>query len=37
MANLKLSDDTFGILLPFVTDRQMTDIRWDGKNLWIDD
>ena len=22
MANLKLSDDTFGILLPFVTDRQ---------------
>lgn len=37
MANLKLSDDTFGILLPFVTDRQITDIRWDGNNLWIDD
>lgn len=37
MANLQLSDDTFGVLLPFVKDKNITDIRWDGSNLWIDD
>lgn len=37
MANLKLSDDTFGPLLPYVQNNNITDIRWDGNNLWIDD
>lgn len=37
MKNLKLSDETFGILLPFVKNKDITDIRWDGHNLWIDD
>lgn len=36
MANLKLSDDTFGPLLPYVEDKDVTDIRWDGNNLWVD-
>lgn len=37
MANLVLKDEVFGDLLPFVKDKNITDIRWDGQNLWIDD
>ena len=36
MANLRLTEDTFGPLQPFVEDKDITDIRWDGNNLWID-
>ena len=36
MANLKLTEDTFGPLQPFIEDKDITDIRWDGNNLWID-
>lgn len=37
MANLVLSEDTFGILLPYIKEKTITDIRWDGNNLWLDD
>lgn len=36
MLNLKLSNDTFGPLLPYIEDKDVTDIRWDGNNLWVD-
>ena len=37
MANLVVKDEVFGVLLPFIKDKNITDIRWDGNNLWIDD
>lgn len=35
MANLRLTEDTFGPLQPFVEDKDITDIRWDGNNLGL--
>ena len=35
--NIQLSEDTFGILLPYIKNKHITDIRWDGSNLWLDD
>lgn len=37
MERLKLNSETFGPLMPFVEEKDITDIRWDGSNLWIDD
>lgn len=30
-------DENFGDLLPFIKDINVTDINWNGKQLWIDD
>lgn len=32
-----LSNENFGPLLPFIEDINVTDINWNGKQLWIDD
>lgn len=32
-----LSDENFGALLPFIQDINITDINWNGKQLWLDD
>ena len=37
MANLKISDAYFGELLPLIENEDITDINWNGKELWIDD
>lgn len=29
--------DTFGDLIPYLKDSNVTDINWNGKDLWIDD
>lgn len=30
-------EENFGALLPFIRDIEVTDINWNGKDLWIDD
>lgn len=37
MRKWELTDDVYGELLPYIEDKNVTDIRWDGENLWIDD
>lgn len=37
MADLYLEDKTFGDLLDFVKNDDITDINWNGSELWIDD
>lgn len=37
MEKLNLTDETFGILLPYINDDNITDINWNGENLWLDD
>lgn len=32
-----ITDDDFGPLLPFKNDSNITDINWNGRQLWIDD
>lgn len=32
-----LSSENFGPMLPFIEDINVTDINWNGKQLWIDD
>lgn len=32
-----LSSENFGPILPFIEDTNVTDINWNGKQLWIDD
>lgn len=32
-----MHEDNFGDMLPFVRDDNVTDINWNGKQLWIDD
>lgn len=34
--NLNISDEYFGELLPYIKDNLITDITWNGRNLWID-
>ena len=34
---LNLSDDSFGELLPYINDDAVTDINWNGTDLWLDD
>lgn len=36
MINLYLDDELFGPLLPYVEDDDITDINWNGEDLWID-
>ena len=33
----ELRDENYGTLLPFIQDVNVTDINWNGKQLWIDD
>ena len=33
----KLEDEAFGPLLPYIKDINVTDINWNGRQLWIDD
>ena len=37
MRELKLSEDLFGDLYPFIIDENVTDIKWNGYELRIDD
>lgn len=37
MNKLNLTDETFGELLPYINEDTITDINWNGKELWIDD
>lgn len=30
-------EDNFGVLLPYIRDIEVTDINWNGKELWVDD
>lgn len=32
-----MSDETFGVLLPLIEDDAITDINWNGNELWVDD
>lgn len=32
-----LKDENYGVLLQFIKDINITDINWNGMNLWIDD
>lgn len=32
-----MSDENFGELLPYIKDKNITDINWNGLQLWIDD
>ena len=34
--NLRISDEYFGELMPLIKDEQITDITWNGKDLWVD-
>lgn len=36
MAELYLEDEVFGELLPFIRDEQITDINYNGRDLWVD-
>ncbi|MGN0292770.1 MAG: ATPase, T2SS/T4P/T4SS family [Lachnospiraceae bacterium] len=36
MAELYLEDEVFGDLLPFIRDDQITDINYNGSDLWVD-
>lgn len=35
--NLTISNEYFGELLPFIQNEKITDITWNGRDLWIDD
>lgn len=35
--NLKIKDEYFGDFLPFIKNEDITDINWNGAELWIDD
>lgn len=37
MKYLTIVNEDFGPLLPFIVDANITDINWNGKDLWIDD
>jgi len=37
MANLKLNDEIFGELLPYIKSDTTTDINWNGMTLWLND
>lgn len=37
MEYLKIQDSDYGALLPFIKNKQITDINWNGKALWVDD
>lgn len=30
-------EENFGIILPYIQDKDVTDINWNGQQLWIDD
>ncbi|MCH4007220.1 MAG: CpaF/VirB11 family protein [Eubacterium sp.] len=35
--NLYIQKEYFGALLPFIENEKITDITWNGKELWVDD
>lgn len=37
MGKLYLADDVFGPLLPYINDKNVTDINWNGTELWVND
>ena len=37
MEYLKIQDDDYGNLLPYIKDDNITDINWNGYKLWLDD
>ena len=37
MANLRLNDEIFGELLPYIKEDNVTDINWNGSALWLND
>ena len=37
MEKLNLSNETFGELLPYIESDDITDINWNGQELWVDD
>lgn len=37
MEKLEITEAIFGALYPFVIDENVTDIKWNGLNVWIDD
>lgn len=37
MQKLEITEALFGELYPFVINDSVTDIKWNGKNVWIDD
>lgn len=37
MANLRLNDEIFGDLLPYIREDNVTDINWNGSALWLND
>lgn len=37
MADLKLTDEIFGDLLPYIKADNVTDINWNGSALWLND
>lgn len=37
MEKLNLSDETFGPLLEYINDDSITDVNWNGEELWVDD
>ena len=36
MDKMIISDQQYGELLPFVKDEKITDINWNGNELWVD-
>lgn len=36
MADLYLSEEEFGVFLPYICDAQITDINYNGTSLWVD-
>lgn len=37
MKELKIQDEIFGPLLPYIEEDNITDINWNGSQLWLDD
>lgn len=37
MQELRLNDEIYGPLLPYIQDENITDINWNGESLWLDD
>lgn len=37
MEKLEITEAIFGALYPYVIDDNVTDIKWNGRNVWIDD
>lgn len=35
--NLEINEENFGDLYPYVADDNVTDLKWNGRQLWIDD